>query len=139
MKASMFVLLAGLLFGAGLAIAGMTEPTRVLGFLDLFGTWDPTLAFVMGGGVAVTLPGFAWLMRRERPWHAARFEWPTRRDVDTRLVLGSSLFGLGWGLAGFCPGPAIAGLVTGSLSVVAFVIAMLLGMMVHDRWLRATA
>ena len=126
MKSSAMLLLAGMLFGSGLAIAGMTEPTRVLGFLDIFGTWDPTLAFVMGGGVAVTLPGFAVLMRQSRPWH----------DVDARLVVGSALFGLGWGLAGFCPGPALAGLVTGSAAVVAFVIAMLTGMMAHDRLLK---
>ncbi|WP_029891407.1 DUF6691 family protein, partial [Polycyclovorans algicola] len=137
MKSTLMVVLSGLLFGAGLAVAGMTEPTRVLGFLDLFGTWDPILAFVMGGGVAVTMPGFALLMRQPRPWHALRFDWPTRRDIDPRLVGGSALFGLGWGLAGFCPGPAIAGLVTGSMAVVAFVLAMLAGMMAHDRWLRA--
>lgn len=137
MKSAIVAVLSGALFGAGLAISGMTEPTVVLGFLDLFGQWNPSLAFVMGGAVMVTLPGFMMLERRSAPWLAARFEWPNRTDVDARLVAGSATFGIGWGLGGFCPGPAIAGLVTGSGTVVVFVVAMLIGMFVHDRLMAA--
>lgn len=130
-------IVAGILFGIGLAISGMTEPTIVLGFMDLFGKWNPTLAFVMGGAVAVTLPGFYLLQQRHSPWFATTFAWPTRRDIDRRLLIGSALFGAGWGLGGFCPGPAIAGLVTGSTAVMVFVVAMVTGMLIHDRWTAA--
>jgi uncharacterized protein len=130
-------IVAGILFGTGLAVSGMTEPTIVLGFMDLFGQWNPTLAFVMGGAIAVTLPGFYLLQQRRAPWFASAFAWPTRRDIDRPLVMGSALFGAGWGLGGFCPGPAIAGLVTGSTAVIVFVIAMVSGMLIHDRWVAA--
>lgn len=100
-------LIAGLLFGLGLAVSQMVNPLKVLAFLDVFGHWDPSLALVMGGAIAVTMPGF-WLLRRlDRPALAPRFEWPTRRDLDRKLLAGAAIFGVGWGLAGYCPGPAI--------------------------------
>lgn len=103
-------LLAGLLFGLGLAVSEMVNALKVLAFLDVFGHWDPSLAFVMGGAIAVTLPGFALLRQRGgAPWFDTRFQWPQRSDIDARLVGGAALFGIGWGLAGYCPGPAIGG------------------------------
>ncbi|MGY4314478.1 hypothetical protein ACVWW1_003805 [Bradyrhizobium sp. JR3.5] len=99
--------LCGLIFGAGLLISGMTDPQKVLGFLDLFGAWDATLAFVMAGAVAVSATGFAIARRRTAPAFSARFLWPDRNDIDAPLVGGAVLFGIGWGLAGICPGPAL--------------------------------
>ncbi len=107
---SFAALVAGLLFGLGLAVSQMVNPHKVLAFLDVFGHWDPSLAFVMGGAILVTLPGFALLRRLDQPVFAPRFQWPTRRDIDRRLVVGAALFGVGWGLAGYCPGPAIGAL-----------------------------
>ena len=115
----------GILFGAGLTIAGMTNPAKVLGFLDVFGQFDPTLAVVMGSALLVTVPGFALARRRARPWLAERFRLPTRRDIDARLVLGSLLFGVGWGLVGLCPGPALANLSRASAGVFIFVGSMM--------------
>jgi uncharacterized protein len=103
-------LVAGLLFGVGLAVSHMIDPLKVLGFLDVFGAWDPSLAFVMGGAIAVTLPGFWLLKRMEQPVLAPSFQWPTRQDIDRKLLLGAGLFGVGWGLAGYCPGPGIGGI-----------------------------
>lgn len=125
--------LTGMLFGFGLIISGMTDPNRVLDFLDLAGVWDPTLAFVMGGAVLVTLPAFALLGRRGRPLFAERFSWPAGTAVDRRLVVGAALFGMGWGLAGLCPGPVLVNLATGHHGIVLFFLAMLAGMQVHDR------
>ncbi|GMU45124.1 MAG: YeeE/YedE family protein [Xanthomonadales bacterium] len=121
-------LLCGLIFGAGLTVSGMTDPARVAGFLDLFGAWDPTLAFVMGGALAVAVPGFQWLLRRPRPQLDERFHLPTRQGIDRDLWLGAALFGIGWGLSGFCPGPALAGLASGLWQVWLFVAAMAAGM-----------
>ena len=121
-------LLAGLLFGAGLALGGMIQPARVLGFLDLAGRWDPTLAFVMGGALLVTVPMFALARRRERPLLETQFRVPTRRDLDARLIGGAALFGIGWGLAGYCPGPAIAALSAAHWPTLAFCLAMVAGM-----------
>lgn len=120
-------LVSGLLFGAGLALAEMVNPVRVVGFLDLAGAWDPTLALVMGGALSVTFFAFPAILKRPRPvlWH--RFELPTRRDLDARLIGGSVLFGVGWGIGGFCPGPAIAALSTGLADVGVFVVAMFAG------------
>lgn len=119
--------LAGVLFGVGLLLSGMTRPERVLGFLDPFGGWDPTLAFVMGSGLAVYALAYRAL-RQRRPWFDVRSHIPTRRDIDLPLVAGAAIFGVGWGLAGLCPGPALVG--AGSLSngALAFVAAMLAGM-----------
>lgn len=125
---SVVALLAGLLFGAGLTVSGMVNPHRVIGFLDITGRWDPTLALVMGGALLVTFPTFPRVLRRSRPLFAARFELPTKVRVDGALLLGAALFGAGWGIGGFCPGPGIAALATGSVDVVLFVAAMLLGM-----------
>ena len=123
--------LCGVVFGVGLAVSGMTNPAKVLAFLDAFGRWDPTLAFVMGGALAVSTLGFAAARRRARPWLAGSFAVPTRRDIDPRLVGGSVLFGVGWGLVGLCPGPALANLARGSTEVALFVGAMLAGVVLH--------
>lgn len=119
---------SGLIFGAGLTLGGMTDPARVRGFLDLFGDWDPTLAFVMGGAVLVMAA--AWLLqpRMLRPLFADQFSLPNRSDLTLRLVGGSALFGVGWGIAGLCPGPGIAALAIEPVSAVLFVSAMLVGM-----------
>lgn len=125
--------MTGLLFGLGLLISGMTDPNRVQDFLDLAGRWDPTLAFVMGGALLVTVPAFALLRRRQRPIFAERFGWPALATVDARLVGGALLFGVGWGLVGLCPGPALVNLVTGHVGVLVFCLAMVAGMLLHDR------
>ena len=127
----MSALVAGTLFGAGLTVSGMTDPQRVRGFLDLFGQWDPTLVFVMGGAVLVM--AVAWRLRKRmgHPLLAERFVLPGRSDLDAQLILGSSLFGIGWGLAGLCPGPAIASLALAPASVLPFIVAMLAGMATH--------
>jgi uncharacterized protein len=128
MAKSIAALAAGLIFGAGLAISGMTDPAKVLGFLDLFGRWDPSLAFVMGGALAVAIPGYAWARTRGRPVLEPEFAAPASNRIDSRLIGGAAIFGVGWGLAGFCPGPAIANLSTGNWRVFVFVAAMLAGM-----------
>ena len=126
-------LFAGALFGAGLAVSGMADPQRVRGFLDLFGAWDPTLAFVMGG--ALIPMAIAWRIQKRMmaPVSAPRFALPTRRDLDIRLIGGSALFGVGWGIAGLCPGPAIADLAIAPVPAAIFVAAMLGGMILHRR------
>jgi len=131
-------LLSGLLFGAGLVLSGMADPAKVLAFLRLGPGWDPALGFVMGGALAVTLPGFAWLRRRPRPFGAEAFANPGG-VVDRRLLRGAALFGLGWGLAGYCPGPAVvsAGLLQGAGLV--FLPAMLAGAWLLHRGAQATA
>jgi uncharacterized membrane protein YedE/YeeE len=121
-------LVAGLVFGAGLALSGMVNPLKVVNFLDLFGTWDPTLIFVMGAGLAVTFIGYRLVLARAKPLYADAFSLPATTLIDARLIGGSVLFGLGWGLTGFCPGPAIASLVFGLWPSVLFVAAMAVGM-----------
>jgi hypothetical protein len=123
--------ICGVVFGAGLAISGMTNPARVLAFLDVFGRWDPTLAFVMGGALAVSAAGFQLARRRARPWLDGAFAIPTRRDLDARLVGGAALFGVGWGLVGLCPGPALANLSRGTAEIHVFVASMLGGVLLH--------
>jgi len=120
--------LIGLLFGWGLLISGMTDPGKVLGFLDLAGAWDPSLAFVMGGGVLVGLVGFALAKKRTTSFLGSAMHLPTSRDIDRRLVLGSLTFGAGWGLAGFCPGPGIVAMGAGESKATLFVVAMIAGM-----------
>ena len=129
-------LLCGLIFGAGLAVSGMVNPAKVLGFLDVTGQWDPSLLLVMAGGVAVFAAGFLLVKRSSRPLLAAKFEIPTRRDIDPKLVIGAALFGIGWGLAGFCPGPALTSLAFGLTKVYVFAAAMVLGSLAYGLWMR---
>lgn len=134
MRASLRIaaaLAAGLLFGFGLALSGMMDPERVLGFLDIAGHWDPSLAFVLAGAVGVSALGYLIRARLTRPVLAAEFQVPASRRVDARLLGGSALFGIGWGLAGLCPGPALAALPLGIAPAYVFVGAMLLGMLVY--------
>jgi uncharacterized membrane protein YedE/YeeE len=121
----------GLLFGLGLILSGMTDPGKVIGFLDVFGTWDPSLAFVMGGAVLVSFFGFLFANRRAKSFFGGALHLPQRRDIDAPLVLGSLAFGVGWGLAGFCPGPALVSLGSGQEKALVFVAAMAAGMLVH--------
>ena len=127
MKLFLTTFVAGLLFGMGLAVSEMVDPGRVTGFLDIAGQWDPTLLLVMGGALAITLPGFYMVLKLPGPWFAERFSLPTKKDLDWRLIAGATLFGIGWGMAGFCPGPALAALVTLSPQVVLFMLAMIAG------------
>ena len=124
--------LVGLLFGVGLIVAGVTDPSKVLGFLDLAGTWDPSLALVMGGGILVGLGAFAVAKKRTTTFLGGAMQLPTSAVIDRRLIGGSRLFGAGWGLAGFCPGPAIVSLGAGQPKAAAFVVAMLVGMVVFE-------
>ncbi len=123
----------GLMFGVGLLLSGMTNPSKVQGFLDLAGTWDPSLAFVMGGGVLVGWLGFAWAKKKTRSLSGAAFQWPEMTHIDRSLVLGSGVFGIGWGLAGFCPGPALVSMAAGNDKALVFVLAMLVGLALFDR------
>jgi len=117
----------GLLFGLGLVVAGMTNPAKVIGFLDFFGAWDPSLAFVMGGALGVTALGYRFALARPTPVLAESFHLPTKKDIDVRLVTGAVVFGLGWGLAGLCPGPALAGLGTFKTDILVFCASMVIG------------
>ncbi|MBU8540684.1 YeeE/YedE family protein [Falsiroseomonas tokyonensis] len=133
----------GLVFGLGLVIAGMSNPAKVLNFLDIAaipsGGWDPSLAFVLAGAVAVTFLGYRLVLRRPRPLLAERFHLPTATAIDRRVVLGPAIFGIGWGLAGFCPGPALTALGTGGWPAILFTLAMLAGMAVARRLSRPSA
>ncbi|KVN41513.1 hypothetical protein WJ63_24045 [Burkholderia pyrrocinia] len=126
--ATWFAFIAGLVFGGGLVVSGMANPQKVLGFLDLAGRWDPSLAFVMAGATGVGVLAFAWARRRAKSWLGLPMQLPTARAVTVRLVAGSAAFGAGWGLAGFCPGPAIVSIGFGSAKGIGFVVAMLAGM-----------
>ena len=127
-------LFCGLIFGAGLLISGMVQPTKVLGFLDIFGVWDPSLAVVKAAALAVSVPGFMLAGQRPGPLLAKNYFWPTRTGIDGSLVAGAAIFGIGWGLVGLCPGPALESLATLSPDVVVFVVAMAVGMVIHDVW-----
>ncbi|CAI8975557.1 MULTISPECIES: DUF6691 family protein [Burkholderia] len=127
-----FAFLAGLLFSVGLIVSGMANPRKVLGFLDLAGRWDPSLAFVMVGAIGVAVVAFAWAKRRTRSWLGLPIQWPATRTITVRLVAGSAVFGIGWGLAGFCPGPALVSIGLGSVKGIAFVVAMLVGMALFE-------
>ena len=131
-------LMAGLVFGLGLAIAEMTNPLKVLAFLDLAGDWDPSLAFVMGGAVTVTALAFRFILRRSVPFYGERFHLPTLTQIDRKLLVGAALFGIGWGLAGYCPGPALATVLSGNSEAWLFVPAMLVGGALQ-RWQRRRA
>ena len=124
----------GLTFGLGLLISGMTDPSKVQGFLDLAGLWDPSLAFVMGGGVMVGLLGFGLAKRKSLSLSGVPFHWPEATQIDRPLVLGSLMFGLGWGLAGFCPGPALIAMASGNDKAVVFVLSMMAGMVLFERF-----
>lgn len=126
-------LVSGLIFGIGLILGGMTDPMKVKAFLDIGGAWDPSLAFVMGGGVAVAAAAFAVARRRQRAWTGASMEIPTSRVIDLRLIGGGLLFGVGWGIGGFCPGPALVALGSGMGEAAVFTVAMVAGMWLHDR------
>ena len=130
-------LVSGLVFGLGLAVSGMMNPAKVIGFLDVAGDWDPTLVFVMVGALLVTVPAYRLIQKRGRPVLEEGFSFPEKENVDAPLVWGSALFGVGWGLVGFCPGPAVAALGTGLAPVLAFVAAMISGMALHA-WLRGS-
>lgn len=130
----MFVaLFSGLLFGLGLVVSGMANPAKVIGFLDVAGDWDPTLAFVLGGALLVTIPAFRLILARTRPVLAEEFDLPKKKSLDVRLLGGSALFGVGWGLGGFCPGPAVTALASGLAPVFVFVAAMVAGMALYKR------
>lgn len=131
-KLSAFIV--GLLFGLGLILSGMTDPGKVQGFLDLFGNWDPSLAFVMGGAIAVGFFAFALAKQRTRTFLGGAMYLPKAKDIDRRLVIGSLTFGVGWGLAGFCPGPGLVSMASGEVKGVVFVAAMVAGMAVFE-WL----
>lgn len=120
----------GLIFGLGIAVSGMINPAKVLNFFDLAGTWDPSLAFVMGGALAVAIPGYRLVLRKPAPAFDNSFQLPDTRVIDRRLVLGSATFGVGWGIAGFCPGGALPALGTGRIDVFVFVVALILGLLI---------
>ena len=136
MKVNLSALAAGLLFGMGLMLSGMTNPGEVLGFLDWSGVWSPDLIGVLGGAVVVSLIGFQFARRMESPWFEARFPALPKKPVDRTLVMGALLFGIGWGLAGYCPGPALAGLALSNKEVLVFLVAMLTGGLLQERWER---
>jgi uncharacterized membrane protein YedE/YeeE len=124
----------GFLFGLGLAISGMMNPAKIIGFLDVVGNWDPTLALVMGGALIVAIPAYRVILKQRRPFLSGGFSLPVEEKLDAPLMWGSSLFGVGWGLVGFCPGPAVAAIVTGLPAVLGFVAAMIAGMALYA-WL----
>ncbi|HEX8048301.1 DUF6691 family protein [Rhizobium sp.] len=127
-------LVAGAIFGFGLSLSGMVDPARVLGFLDVAsGLWDPSLIFVLGGAVFVAVPGVLLQRRMAKPALDRQFHLPSKTAIDKEVLIGSAIFGIGWGLGGFCPGPAISALATGALPAFLFVIAMAAGMVIHDR------
>jgi len=138
-RSNLAAFVAGLVFVLGLGIAGMTDPNKVLAFLDVGGHFDPSLMAVMGGGVAVCLVGYRLVLRRQRPALSHKFHLPRQTRIDARLVIGAVLFGVGWGLSGYCPGPALASVVTGAPSALVFVAAMFAGMGVFTRFQAATA
>ena len=125
-------LLSGLVFGVGLIVSGMSNPAKVLAFLDLAGAWDPSLALVMAAAIGVALLPLTWAKRRSHSLLGAPMQLPVKRELDRRLIGGSLLFGIGWGIAGICPGPAVAILLTGHWQVLLFVAAMLLGMLLFE-------
>jgi uncharacterized protein len=139
-KVAITAFASGVIFAAGLVVGGMTRPQTVQAFLDVggiaSGRWDASLAFVMAGALSVSYVAFRAAARRGSPWLTMAFDWPTRREIDAPLVIGAMLFGAGWGLAGYCPGPALASLVTGGTEVLIFVAAMVAGMSAATLWRR---
>lgn len=125
-------IVAGMLFGVGLTLSGMSDPLKVLGFLDVSGDWIPDLALVMGGALIVSLVSTPWVLKHAAPRFASQFHVPTLRSIDQRLAIGAMLFGVGWGLSGYCPGPAIVSLLYGYQSTMIFCLAMVAGMLLED-------
>jgi uncharacterized membrane protein YedE/YeeE len=125
---NLVTIFTGLIFGIGLIMSGMTNPAKVQNFLDLFGTWDPSLALVMGGAILITMPGFWLVQKRQTPFFEDSFLIPQKTNLDFYLLTGSAIFGIGWGLGGFCPGPVIVSISNGSTGTILFVITMLIGM-----------
>ncbi len=134
MRTVLLSLAAGIVFGVGLLLSGMTQPAKVVHFLDVLGPWDPSLAFVMGGAIVVHALAYRLVPRLQKPAWAAEWGVPTRRDVDVPLVVGAALFGAGWGLGGYCPGPALTSVVAGAPATVMFTLSMLAGMGGHALW-----
>lgn len=133
-KQNGLALVAGVIFGTGLGLSQMIDRQRVLGFLDLAGNWDPTLLFVLGGAVIVTVISFRFVLSRDMPFLESKFHLPTRKDIDWRLMTGAAIFGVGWGIAGYCPGPGIAALAIGGLNPVIFLLSMIAGMVAFNRY-----
>jgi hypothetical protein len=133
MKQNLIALLSGILFGLGLSLSQMIDRDRVLGFLDVKGDWDPTLLFVLGGAVGVTIIAFRFVLRLPQPIFGDKFYLPTKKDIDRRLIIGAAIFGIGWGIAGYCPGPGITALVLGIWNPVLFMIAFIIGSLAY-RW-----
>lgn len=136
---AVIALMAGLVFGLGLMLSGMADPAKVQNFLDIFGVWDPSLGLVMGGAIAVGLLAFTWAKKRKTSLLGEPMQLPTSTVIDRQLLTGAALFGIGWGLAGFCPGPAVMNLVTGHSEVWLFVGAMLAGMVLQHAWSKRSA
>lgn len=127
------IVASGILFGLGLSVSEMVNPERVLGFLHVLGPWDPTLIFVMGGALTVAIPGFQYAKLMHKPFLSIQFSLPGKNDLDKKLILGAVLFGVGWGLAGICPGPSLVALNSLDGRILGFVLAMLAGIFIHDR------
>lgn len=137
MKVKVGAFLGGAVFGIGLAIGGMTQPAKIVGFFDFFGSWDPSLAFVMLGALIVYTPVYRWAVRTwQHPIWAPTFTLPTRQDIDGRLVVGSAIFGVGWGLGGYCPGPAFTSVGAGSMEALTFGVSMLIGVGLYQLLMR---
>ena len=128
-----FASISGLIFGFGLALAGMLNPSKVQGFLDIFGVWDPSLAFVMGGGIIVNAIGYYFVLKRDKPLFAEKFAIPTNKNIDKNLLIGSAVFGIGWGLAGLCPGPVISNVLLQPQDALSFLIIMIFGLFLGRR------
>jgi uncharacterized membrane protein YedE/YeeE len=137
MREAIAGVLTGFLFGLGLCLSRMTDPAVIQGFLNIAGAWDPTLLFVLGGSVAVGLVGYRYVLRQKQPLWAGKFSLPTATAIDAPLLSGAAIFGIGWGLAGYCPGPAVTSLASGRRMVLLFVVAMLIGM-IAVRWMRTS-
>lgn len=128
-----FASISGLIFGFGLALAGMLNPSKVQGFLNIFGVWDPSLAFVMGGGIIVNAIGYYFVLKRDKPLFAEKFAIPTKKNIDKNLLIGSAIFGIGWGLAGLCPGPVISNVLLQPEDALIFLIIMIFGLFLGRR------
>ena len=138
MKPMFAAFLSGIVFALGLGVAGMTRPEKIIGFLDVSGSWDPDLLLVMVGAIVVTALSFRYILMRPVPMAAQQFYLPTKNAIDKRLISGAAVFGIGWGIGGFCPGPAVVSLVTGAPSVWVFVVSMLIGMKLFQ-WMEQTS